>query len=437
MANSYILRNARIIDGRNNQPFKANIIIKDSLIEKIEPNEKNRVPQDVPAFDLRDKTVMPGLIDCHVHLVAPLEPNSHEPYWRLNTPPSLKVLCAEANALKTLKAGFTTVRNCGGLSAGLPEDIFLRNAINSGYLLGPRILACANGISMTGGHGDRGFPTFLPPHPELGYGDIPADGPTGCRKAVRQKIKAGADFIKTFTTGGASTPGDGPHSVDFTMEELKALVDEAHAHKKRVAVHAVGTQGVRNAVDVGVDTIEHGSFLDRETAQKMKSQGTSLVTTLAIYKAIINRGRSYPNQEAIRKAQVVAGANSRALALAREVGLNIAMGTDSSGSIRNGENAAELIALVEESLSPQEAIRMATVNAAQALGLEESIGAVEPGKQADLIIVNGDPLADISLLKARENIRVVIKSGKIVCFRESIGSAATGFDLPKSWLDHI
>jgi imidazolonepropionase-like amidohydrolase len=434
---SFILHNARLIDGSDNEPFLADIFIKNSLIEKVEPKGKTNLSSDIPMFDLKKRTIMPGLIDCHVHLVAPLEANSHEPFWKLNTPPSMKILCAEANALKTLKAGFTTVRNCGGLSTGLPEDIFLRNAINSGYTLGPRILACANGISMTGGHGDRGFPAFLPSHPELGYGDVPADGPTDCRRAVRRKVKAGADFIKTFTTGGASTPGDGPHSVDFTMEELKALVEEAHAHKKKVAVHAVGTQGIRNAVEAGVDTVEHGSFLDRETAEKMKAQGTSLITTLAIYKAIINRGKSYPNQEAIRKARVVSDANSSALALARQVGLNIAMGTDASGSIRNGENASEFVALVEEGLSPREAIGMATANAAKALGLEKSIGTIEPGKKADLIIVNGDPLANISLLTIRTNIRMVIKSGKIVCFRESGENAAVGSDLPKSWINRI
>lgn len=434
---SYILHNVRLIDGRGGDPFLADIFIKNSSIEMVEPAGEISLPNDVQVFDLKKKTILPGLIDCHVHLVSPLEPNSHEPFWKLNTPPSMKILCAETNALKTLKAGFTTVRNCGGLSTGLPEDIFLRNAINSGYTLGPRILACANGISMTGGHGDRGFPAFLPSHPELGYGDVPADGPTGCRKAVRQKVKAGADFVKTFTTGGASTPGDGPHSVDFTMEELKALVDEAHAHKKKVAVHAIGINGIRNAVTAGVDTVEHGSFLDKETAEKMKAQGTSLVTTLAIYKAIINRGKNYPNQEAIQKARIVSDANSSALAIARKVGLNIAMGTDASGSIRNGENAAELVALVEEGLSPQEAIVMATANAAKALGLEKTIGTIEPGKIADMIIVDGDPLTDISLLRARENIRLVIKSGKIVCYRESGENAAVGSNLPKTWIDRI
>jgi imidazolonepropionase-like amidohydrolase len=380
-------------------------------------------PQDPEAevFDLEGYFALPGLIDCHVHLVAPTESGTHEPYWKLSTPPPLKLLCAARNAMETLKAGFTTVRNCGGVSYGLPEDVFLRQGADSGYPPGPRILACAGGITMTGGHGDRGYPAFMPASPGEGYGEVPCDDPSACRREVRRRVKMGADFIKAFTSGGVSTPGDGPQSADFTVEEIRAIVEEAHAREKRVAVHAYSLAGIRNSVIAGVDTVEHGCFLTPEVARVMADKGISLVTTLAVLKAILKRGKSYPNPEALKKAEAVVAAQSGALRIAREAGVNTAMGTDASVSIPNGKNALELIELVEAGLSPMEAVLMATRNAGIALGLEKEIGSIEQGKAADLIVLDKDPLRDISILTNRSSIRLVFKGGKPVCARNAAG----------------
>ncbi|MCU0561256.1 MAG: amidohydrolase family protein [Desulfobacterales bacterium] len=425
-----LLENVLLIDGTGRPPYKAAIRIDGSRFASVSAAAKSPAPEKFDVLDLAGLFALPGLIDCHVHLVSPVEPLAHEPYWKLNTPPTLKAFCAARNALETLKAGFTTVRNCGGVSYGLPEDIFLRKAIAAGYLIGPRILACGGGISMTGGHGDRQFPVFMPAHPHLGYGDETCDDPGSCRREVRRKVKMGADFIKAYTSGGVSTPGDGPQSAEFTAEEIRAIVEEAHAHEKRVAVHAYGLQGIRNAVDAGVDTVEHGCYLNEATARRMAQQGTSLVTTLGILKAILRRGQSYPNPEALKKAETVVAAQSSAFGIARSAGVNMAMGTDASVSIRNGDNAVELIELTGEGLSPLEALMMATRNAAIALGLENEIGTVEPGKSADLLLLDENPLEDISVIAGKRAIRAVIRNGQLLCARNENGEELLGSPLP-------
>jgi imidazolonepropionase-like amidohydrolase len=424
-----LLENVVLIDGTGRLPYKASIRIDGSRFAAISTASEKPGSEEFDVVDLAGFIALPGLIDCHVHLVSPVEPLVHEPYWKLNTPPTLKAFCAARNALDTLKAGFTTVRNCGGVSYGLPEDIFLRRAIEAGYLAGPRILACGGGISMTGGHGDRQFPAFMPATPLLGYGDETCDDPASCRREVRRKVKMGADFIKAYTSGGVSTPGDGPQSAEFTPEEILAIVEEAHAHEKRVAVHAYGLQGIRNAVAAGVDTVEHGCYLDEALAEHMANRGTSLVTTLGILKAILRRGKTYPNPEALKKAEIVVAAQSRAFRIARSAGINMAMGTDASVSIRNGDNALELVELTGEGLSPFDALLMATRNAAVALGLQDEIGTVEPGKAADLILLDENPLDDISVIAGKRAIRAVMRGGQILCARTENGEELLGTPL--------
>jgi imidazolonepropionase-like amidohydrolase len=424
-----LLENLLLFDGTGLTPYKADIRIEGERFASVSSGARTPASEEIDAVDLEGFIALPGLIDCHVHLVSPVEALVHEPYWKLNTPPSLKAFCAARNALETLKAGFTTVRNCGGVSYGLPEDIFLRRAIDAGYLVGPRILACGGGISMTGGHGDRQFPAFMPPHPLLGYGDETCDDPASCRREVRRKVKMGADFIKAYTSGGVSTPGDGPQSAEFTPEEIQAIVAEAHLHDKRVAVHAYGLQGIRNAVKAGVDTVEHGCYLDPAIARQMADQGTSLVTTLGILKAILRRGKSYPNPEALKKAEVVVAAQSCAFRTAREAGVNLALGTDASVSIRNGDNATELMELAGEGLSPLEALLMATRNAAIALGLQHEIGTIAAGKIADMILLDENPFEDMSVIAGKRAIRAVMRGGKVLCVRTEKGEELIGASL--------
>lgn len=282
---------------------------------------------------------------------------------------------------------------------------------------------------MTGGHGDRQFPAFMPPHPLLGYGDETCDDPASCRREVRRKVKMGADFIKAYTSGGVSTPGDGPQSAEFTPEEIQAIVAEAHLHDKRVAVHAYGLQGIRNAVEAGVDTVEHGCYLDPAIARQMADQGTSLVTTLGILKAILRRGKSYPNPEALKKAEAVVAAQSCAFRTAREAGVNMALGTDASVSIRNGDNATELTELTGEGLSPIEALLMATRNAAIALGLQHEIGTIAAGKIADMILLDENPFEDMSVIPGKRAIRAVMRGGKVLCVRTEKGEELVGAPL--------
>lgn len=419
-----VIENALIFDGTGDEPFPGNIGIEGKMISFIEKGaaQSRSGWEDTERIDVSGYTVIPGLIDCHVHLVSPWNTKAHEPYWKLVSSPSSKVLTAAANANRTLGAGFTTIRNCGGTSWNLPEDVHVRDAISSDMLVGPRVWSSAGGITMTGGHGDRAYPPYMMLHPEIGCGVTPADGVDACRRAVRERIKYGADFIKIYTTGGVSTPGDGPHSQDFTIDELRAIMDEAHTHEKRVATHAQGLNGIRKAVLAGVDTVEHGSFLDTKTADEMARRGTFLITTLQVFTEILERGSSYPNPEAIQKAKMVCDAQHNALQLAQKSGVTLAFGTDASQSIRNGDNAIELAALAACGFSPMEVLLMATRNAARALGLQEKIGTISTGRFADLVFLQKNPLKDITMLKERANVRCVIFEGNAKILRDAAGN---------------
>lgn len=419
MGNPFCVVGARIIDGKGTAPYVGSVGVQDGRIVFVERGDL--LPPGFEPVRASGFTLMPGLIDCHVHLAAPPDPGTHEPYWKTVTPPAGKTLALLFAAQNTLKAGFTTVRNCGAVSWGTPEDLFVRDAIQGGYFPGPGILACGGALSVTGGHGDRAFPAFLPHDPAAGFGENPCDGVESCVREVRRRVKLGADFIKIYSTGGVSTPGDGSDSLDFSRDETRAIVKEALKHGKRVATHAQGLEGIRIAVEAGVSTVEHGSWLDRETAVEMARKGISLVTTIGIFRAILDKGESYPNPSAMAKARKIIEAQSRMLKLARETGINLAMGTDASMSLRNGDNAREFLALSAEGLTSEEILRMATLNGARALGLEDRIGSLEPGKNADFLLVCGNPLEDISCLTRKPCIRAVTREGRFLCMRSSTG----------------
>jgi imidazolonepropionase-like amidohydrolase len=359
-----------------------------------------KLPKDARIVDLSGLTVLPGLIDCHTHLTM-------SPY--LLGPKGLHVsvpreaLLGARHARLTLEAGFTTVRNVG---AGGYSDVALRDAIDAGDVPGPRMRVSGPGLSITGGHGDENFlaPQF---HAQ---GDGVADGVTGVTVKVRENIKFGADVIKFMATGGVLSEGDNPAFAQYTPEEMRAIVDTAHGLGRKVAAHAHGAIGIKYAVLAGVDSIEHGSYIDDEGIQAMKEHGTYLVPTLYLDDWLLEHMAEMgltPN--VMEKAKVVLPLARQHIARAIRAGVKVAFGTDAA-VYPHGLNAHEFPVLVQLGLTPLEAIRTATANAADLLGWADRVGTLEPGKFADLIAVDGDPLADVAIL---ENVRFVMKGGVV------------------------
>jgi imidazolonepropionase-like amidohydrolase len=410
---SLILKNINIIDGKGNKFFHKNVIIEDTIIKKILDTSKNNIRMGFAELDLKDYWVMPGMIDMHVHLCAPVVETRKEippAYWRMTTLPGLKVIHAANNAYKSLIAGFTSLRNCGHVTYYEPEDVILRDAISLGLINGPRIIASAGSITMTAGHGDLAFSRYLHRVPELRYGDMSFNGPWGCVEGVREKIRFGADFIKIMASGGMSSGGDEPWWPNFQLEELKAMVYEAHSLGKKVAAHAQGEVSIKRVVEAGVDTVEHGCDLDEAICDMMASTGIFLVPTLKV----ISNSTNSQNTNEREKAKKLVEIHSKSIKIALRTGVKIAFGTDTFNDLLHGENAHELLYLKELGMSNTELIKCITYNAAEALGLSDRIGYIGEGATADLIIMNKNPLEDIKHLTIPENIIIVIKEGKIV-----------------------
>jgi imidazolonepropionase-like amidohydrolase len=336
------------------------------------------------------------MIDCHVHLCLD---GTVDPFFTLQQEPDpLLTLKSYQFAQLTLQAGITTVRDMGAKNGVITQ---LRNAVNSGIVTGPRILSSGQCICMTGGHG------WL-----IGR---EADGPDGVRKAVREQLKTGVDNVKFMATGGILTPGVDPGSAQLTYEEMKAGIEEAHKAGRKTAAHAQGTSGIKNALNAGIDTIEHGIFLDNETIQMMLDRKVAFVPTIAAPFHII-RGLSKGISAAIaEKAKNVSGSHLNSAKKAFSAGVTMAMGTDAGTPFNlHGANAKELELLTEIGFSPMQALVAATGIAAKTLGLENKIGTIEKGKVADLLVVTGNPLNDIKLLQNKENLTIIMKDGIFV-----------------------
>lgn len=345
-----------------------------------------------PRYELGNRTLLPGLIDCHVHLVFGGEPNPH-PVLQQLTPGQITMKALE-NAQKTLRGGITALRDCGGKDY---LEFAVRDAVNAGVFAGPTIRAVGRMICMTGGHGNR-------------IARI-ADGVDDVVKAVREQIHAGCDQVKIMATGGVMTPGVNPEDAHYSAEEMAAGIAEGHRFHKKSASHAQGAEGILNAVLGGVDSIEHGIFMDERCLEEMVKRRTALVPTLAAVARILKFADQGIPDYVVEKASRVAGRHRESVRKFYQSGGLLAMGTDAGTPFNmHGENSEELEFMVEVGIKPADALIAATRNAAQLLELETQ-GRIAEGCAADFLVVQGNPLEDITAVSRRENHRAVFKNG--------------------------
>ena len=376
------------------------ILIQGDKIAGVGDASHQIVPADATVIDLSNATVLPGLIDAHTHLTF----TTNFGYSRLGISIPREALTGARNARVTLDAGFTTVRNVG---ADGFTDVALRDAINAGDVPGPRMLVSGPPLSITGGHADNN----LLPFEYHATGDGVADGVDAVRHMVRQNVKYGVDLIKVMASGGVLSHGDNPQASQYTEEEMRAIVEEAHRLGRKVAAHAHGAQAILWASRAGVDSIEHGSYIDDAGIAEMKKNGTYLVPTLYLMDWFYENAEKIGTPaELIAKARDVMPAARKNVARAFAAGVKVGFGTDAA-VYPHGLNAREFAVMVKLGMTPLAAIQAATVNDADLLGWSDKVGTVEAGKFADLIAVDGDPLADVTTL---ERVRFVMKGGEVV-----------------------
>jgi len=399
-----VVKAGRVLDVRSGKYLDHQIIlIEGGRIKEIgaESQLRSHLPSGAKVIDLSQSTVLPGLIDSHTHVT--FYPGQTG-YRGLSISVPREALIGARNARVTLEAGFTTIRN---VHANGYADIALRDAINAGDVPGPRMLASGPALSITGGHGDNNLLASQFNHSNEGV----ANGVDAVMAKVRENIKYGADVIKFMATGGVLSEGDSPDLEQFSPEEMRAIVAEAHRLGRKVAAHAHGAQGIKDAVLAGVDSIEHGSFINEEDIQLMKDHGTYLVPTLYLEDWLTeNIDKIGLTPSMIAKAKIVLPAARRNEERAIRAGVKIAFGTDSA-VYPHGLNAHEFAVMVKLGMTPAAAIKAATLNAAELLGWSDRVGSLEPGKFADLIAVDGDPLHEVAVL---ENVKFVMKGGFVV-----------------------
>lgn len=407
-----LLLGATLIDGTGAPPVPdAAVLIEEGRIVAAGPRQTVSPPAQAEVVDLTGLTLVPGLIDGHDHLASHSYTLAHR--WGLDEPRSTRHLRTATVLRQTLETGYTAVRDAAGLDAGF------KLAVAEGLIPGPRLVLSLSIISPTGGLGDRVSPSghdcCIVLDPTLPQSV--ANGVHEVQTVVRSMVRAGADVIKCATTGGASSrPGHGPKDMAFSRDEMRALVDEAHALGRRVMCHALGGPGLRMAIEAGVDSIEHGCYLDEdpELLAMMAERGIFFVPTFTVY--VFHRQRSAPHMQA--RGRDLLPHHIASLQQALDAGVKIVAGTDAGGH-QHGINARELQYLVEAGMSPMQALQAATGWAAECLGLAHEIGTVTPGKYADLVAVDGDPLQDITFLQDPQCLKLVLKEGTVYVDRRA------------------
>jgi len=406
-----VLRGGTLIDGTGAGPLAAaTVVVRDQRIEAVTTRAGNGDwPSDAEVIDVSGMTILPGLIDCHDHMA--MHGYDLARRWGIDEPQSTRALRTAKVLQETLAAGYTAVRDAAGLDTGF------KRAIDEGLIAGPRLVLSLCIISPIGGIGDRvspsGFSCCVANDPLLPDGVI--NSLADVRPVVRRIVRAGADVIKCATTGGASSrPGHGPRDGAFNLDEMQALTEEAHALDRRVMCHALGGRGPRIAIEAGVDSIEHGCYLNEEPEllDLMAERGIFFVPTFAVYEYHRKSALAHVRE----RAHHLQEHHVESLRRAFSAGVKIAAGTDAGGH-GHPSNAMEIECLVKAGLTPLQALRAATGWAAECVGLERDLGTVEKGKLADLVVVRGDPLSDVTILQNPERIALVLKDGEIAANR--------------------
>ena len=376
------------------------LLIENGKIVSDGPASSASIPADAVRIELPSATVLPGFIDAHTHLT--MDPKFGYETLALST--TRQALIGAKNARVTLLAGFTTVRNVGAQEF---SDVALRDAINAGDVPGPRMLVSGPPLSITGGHCDNN----MLPFEYHATSDGVADGISAVQHKVRENIKYGADVIKVCATGGVLSLGDNPQHSQYTLEEMKAIVADAHRLGRKVAAHAHGAEGIRWAAEAGVDSVEHGSYIDDAGIAAMKEHGTYLVPTVYLEDWMMDSGginRLPP--PLLAKAKEVIPVARKNISRAFAAGVKVALGTDAA-VYPHGLNAHEFETMVKLGLTPLQSIQAGTVNAADLLGWSGKVGTLEPGAWADIVAIDGDPLKDITTL---QKVKFVMKGGEVV-----------------------
>ena len=395
---SILIKPKQILDVRSGKLINADILVESGVIKKVAKNIP--IKSEYEIIDLRNMTVLPGLMDAHVHLTGNTDLKGHE---GISESSYLATIYGVKNAKETLMAGFTTVRNVG---ASNYSDVALRDGIEQKAIVGPTLLVSGPPLGITGGHCDS---NILPAEYEYTAQGV-ADGPWEVRRKVRENKKYGVDLIKYCATGGVMSKGTNVNNRQYTLDEMKAIVDEAHTLGMKVAAHAHGLEGIRMAIEAGVDSIEHSSLIDQETVNYAISKGVFLAMDIYVSDYILGEGAKNGIPEySLEKERIVGKKQRENFKMAFESGAKMAFGTD-AGIYPHGKNARQFKYMVQWGMTPIEAIQASTINTAELFGLN-NIGEIKESFDADLVAVKGNPLNDITLL---ENIDFVMKEGQII-----------------------